>query len=98
MTKEIIEITFEEYLILKKKKISFIAIDIREVVEFSDYNLGDKNIPAHEITDNIEFLKTFENIAVVCSNGTRSHIMARVIQKKIPSAQIYHLTEGIIKG
>lgn len=98
MQKEIKEISLEEYLEFKKSGISFLAVDIREIIEYGEYNLGDKNIPAHEINDNIDYLKLFENIAVVCSNGTRSHIMARVIQKKIPSAQIYHLTEGIIKG
>ncbi len=94
--KEIIEISKHELNDLTTNQDSFIIVDIREKDEFNDFNIGGLNIPSHEITDKIDYLNTFENIVVLCSNGLRSHIMSRVIQKKIPSAQIYHLTEGII--
>lgn len=70
-------------------------VDIREKEEFIDFNIGGINIPAHEITTRIAEIDSFENLVIVCSNGIRSSIMARVIHKKIPSANIYHLTEGI---
>lgn len=72
-----------------------ILVDVRETWEYADFNLGGINIPPHEVTDRIEELSAYKNIVVVCSNGTRSSIVARLLAKKIPSAQIFHLAEGI---
>lgn len=74
-----------------------ILVDIREKEEFLDKNIGGINIPAHEITNRINELSRHENIVLVCSNGLRSSIMARVIQKKIPDANLYYLSEGIFQ-
>lgn len=80
--------------ILSEKEYTSI-VDIREKEEFLDYNIGGINIPAHEITSRISELEPFLNLLVVCSNGTRSSIMARVLQKKLPYTNIFHLSEGI---
>ncbi|MCP9768157.1 rhodanese-like domain-containing protein [Lacihabitans sp. LS3-19] len=88
--KEIDKAELEE--LLKKDAL---IVDIREKEEFIDFNIGGINIPAHEITTRIAEIESFEDLIIVCSNGTRSSIMARVIHKKIPSANIFHLTEGI---
>jgi rhodanese-related sulfurtransferase len=77
------------------KLTNYTVVDIREIEEFTSHNIGGLNIPAHLLNENLALLQSSKKIVVVCSNGTRSHIMARVMQKKIPSAQIYHLTEGI---
>lgn len=87
------EISLTELAELQNK----ILVDIREKEEFLDKNIGGINIPAHEITNRISELFHNENIVVVCSNGLRSSIMARVIQKKIPNANIYYLSEGIFQ-
>lgn len=76
---------------------SHIIVDIREREEFLDQNIGGINIPAHEITSRISEISQVENLIIVCSNGLRSSIMARVINKKIPTANVYHLTEGIFQ-
>ena len=70
-------------------------IDVREKEEFADFNIGGLNIPAHEVTGKIDFLEMFDNLIIVCSNGMRSSIMARVLLKKLKNPQIIHLTEGI---
>lgn len=91
--KQIIEI---ELFDIKKLK-NFLVVDIREREEFLEKNIGGINIPAHEITNRIAEIETKENLVIVCSNGIRSSIMARVIHKKIPNANIYHLSEGIFQ-
>lgn len=91
--KQIIEI---ELFDIKKLK-NFLVVDIREREEFLEKNIGGINIPAHEITNRIAEITTKENLVIVCSNGIRSSIMARVIHKKIPNANIYHLSEGIFQ-
>jgi len=90
---QIIEIELSDIEKLK----DILIVDIREREEFLEKNIGGINIPAHEITTRIGELETKENLVIVCSNGLRSSIMARVIHKKIPNANIYHLSEGIFQ-
>ncbi len=72
-----------------------IIVDVQEKWEFADFNIGGINIPPHEITERINEIADFENVIVVCSNGTRSAIVARLLTKKLPNKQIFHLEEGI---
>lgn len=90
---QIIEIDLKDIDKLK----DILIVDIREREEFLEQNIGGINIPAHEITTRIREIETEENLLIVCSNGIRSSIMARVIRKKIPNANVYHLSEGIFQ-
>ncbi len=77
------------------EKGSAVIVDVREKWEFDDFNIGGINIPAHLLNDHLNELKQYSQLIVACSNGTRSSIMARVIQKKLPKKEIYHLEEGV---
>jgi rhodanese-related sulfurtransferase len=81
-----------ENLLSKPKTV---LLDVREISEFADFNIGGINIPPHEITERLEELKSYETIIVACSNGTRSSIVARLLAKKLPENKILHLEEGI---
>lgn len=72
-----------------------LLLDVREVWEFADFNIGGINIPPHEITERLEELSNYDTIIVACSNGTRSSIVARLLTKKLPNKEILHLEEGI---
>lgn len=72
-----------------------VVIDVQEKWEFADFNVGGINIPPHEITERLDELSSYKNIIVVCTNGTRSAIVARLLSKKLPDKQIYHVEEGI---
>lgn len=72
-----------------------VLLDVREIWEFADFNIGGINIPPHEITDRLEELSDYDTIVVACSNGTRSSIVARLLTKKLPAKEILHLEEGI---
>lgn len=72
-----------------------ILLDVREVTEFADFNIGGINIPPHEITERLEEIENYKTIVVACSNGTRSSIVARLLTKKLPNVSILHLEEGI---
>jgi|688.fasta_scaffold61499_5 rhodanese-related sulfurtransferase len=91
--KEIIEVKITDI----QHIMGYVIVDIREKEEFLEHNIGGINIPAHEITSRISEISDKNNLIIVCSNGIRSSIMARVIHKKIPSANVYHLTEGILQ-
>jgi rhodanese-related sulfurtransferase len=72
-----------------------VLLDVREITEFADFNIGGINIPPHEITERLEEIKNYKTIVVACSNGTRSSIVARLLTKKLPERTILHLEEGI---
>ncbi len=88
---EITQSELENYL----KEENTVLLDVREIWEFRDFNIGGINIPPHEITDHVEALKKYNQIIVACSNGTRSSIVARLLTKKLPEVKILHLEEGI---
>ncbi len=71
-------------------------VDVREKEEFADFNIGGRNIPAHEINHFLPELEKENKLAVICSNGLRSSIVARVLQKKLPTIPVSHLTHGIM--
>ena len=72
-----------------------VLLDVRELSEFADFNIGGINVPPHEVLERLEELKSYETIIVACSNGTRSSIIARLLTKKLPNSKILHLEEGI---
>ncbi len=72
-----------------------LLLDVREIWEFADFNIGGINIPPHEITERLEELSNYDTIIVACSNGTRSSIVARLLTKKLPAKKILHLEEGV---
>ena len=79
----------------KCKKENFLTLDIREKEEFIDFNMGGLNVPSHELKSVYDKLEKQENIIVVCSNGMRSSIIARVLSSKLKNPEIFHLSEGI---
>lgn len=87
------EITWEE---LQDNFLDSQIVDVREKEEFDDFNIGGRNIPAHEINHFLPELQEEEKLVVICSNGLRSSIVARVLQKKLPTIPIYHLTNGLV--
>lgn len=88
---EISKLTFE----ILNKKDNFLTLDIREKEEFIDFNMGGLNVPSHELKSVYDKLEKQENIIVVCSNGMRSSIIARVLSSKLKNPEIFHLSEGI---
>ncbi|MGL4630910.1 MAG: rhodanese-like domain-containing protein [Leadbetterella sp.] len=95
MSTSIIEVSKED-LPFTLKKTGIVIIDVREPEEFIDFNIGGKNIPSHLLNEHADYLKNLQNILVVCSNGLRSSILARVINKKHPHLRVFHLSEGIL--
>jgi len=89
------EITLSE---LRKDFKDTEIVDVREKEEYAGFNIGGRNIPAHEINYFLPELEKEEKLVVICSNGLRSSIVARVLQKKLPTIPVFHLTHGIIEA
>jgi rhodanese-related sulfurtransferase len=70
-------------------------VDVREEIEFDEFNIGGINIPGHLISERLAALEKFDFLIIACSNGTISHILTRVFKKKLPQKTILHLKDGI---
>jgi rhodanese-related sulfurtransferase len=70
-------------------------VDVREEIEFHNFNIGGINIPSHLINEQLYLLESYDVLIIGCSNGTISHILTRVFRKKLPKKNILHLDKGI---
>jgi rhodanese-related sulfurtransferase len=70
-------------------------IDIREEEEFADFNIGGINVPSHKLKEYYEELSKYKTLIIACSNGTRSYIIEKLLEKKLSNTLILHLQEGI---
>ena len=58
-------------------------LDVREVIEFSTYNIGGQNIPLSKLPssiDQLDYNKTDE-IVVICKIGMRSETACKLLQE-----------------
>ncbi len=76
-----------------------IVIDVREPWEFEEFNIGGLNIPLADIRERRDELIPFQQIIVVCTNGTRSRVAAKDYcrAEALQEKQIYHLKGGILE-
>ena len=76
-----------------------ILIDVREPWEFEEFNIGGLNIPLADIRQRRSELLPYQNIVVVCSNGTRSKVAAKDYcrAEELTNKAIFHLKGGILE-
>lgn len=76
-----------------------IVIDVREPWEFEEFNIGGLNIPLADIRERRAELLPFQQLIVVCTNGTRSRVAAMDYcrAESLSEKQIYHLKGGILE-
>jgi rhodanese-related sulfurtransferase len=76
-----------------------IVVDVREPWEFEEFNVGGINIPLADIRERRDELLPFQQIIVVCTNGTRSRVAAKDYcrAESFLQKQIYHLNGGILE-
>jgi len=85
-----------EQIIVSKKAI---VVDVREPWEFEEFNIGGLNIPLADIRERRVELMLFQQVVVVCTNGTRSRVAAKDYcrAEAFSEKQIYHLKGGILE-
>jgi len=72
-------------------------LDVREVIEFSTYNIGGQNLPLSKLVDSLDQLpynKTDE-IVVVCKIGMRSQTACKLLQEN-GYQNVRNLSGGLI--
>jgi rhodanese-related sulfurtransferase len=72
-------------------------LDVREVIEFSTYNIGGQNLPLSQLPasiDQLDYNKTDE-IVVICKIGMRSETACTLLQEN-GYQNVRNLTGGLI--
>jgi len=89
------EITHEQFNhLLKTDKENIEIIDVREISEFMEKNIGGKNISLSTLPNNLNIIDMNKTIVVVCSKGIRSRIGVKLI-KEVCTNSVYSLVGGI---
>jgi len=84
--------TLDQWLKGSEKPLAL--IDVREVYEFEEYNIGGINLPLYELNEQIDFLLAHKTIVFVCQTGQKSK-MAIQLMKSRHDGSLYSLKNGI---
>ena len=81
-------------LIREKKEISL--LDVREVFEHQQGNLGGKNIPVSEIPARISEIPKDKEIILYCRSGSRSSMVIDFLKNNFGYNNLINLKNGLI--
>lgn len=84
----------ELFQIVQRKE-SCQLIDVREVVEHNDFNIGGDNIPMSEIFENIQRLSPDQPVIIYCQKGIRSAIVIQRLEEKFGFINLINLSGGV---
>ena len=84
----------ELFQIVQRKE-SCQLIDVREVVEHNDFNIGGDNIPMSEIFENIQLLSQDQPVIIYCQKGIRSAIVIQRLEEKFGFINLINLSGGV---
>jgi molybdopterin/thiamine biosynthesis adenylyltransferase/rhodanese-related sulfurtransferase len=69
-------------------------IDVREVYEFEEYNIGGINIPLYNLKESLDELPLNKKLVFCCQTGQRSK-MAIQLLKPVVKSEMYNLQNGL---
>ena len=72
-------------------------IDIRELYEYDQCNIGSRHIPMSEIIDNYDDLDSKNQIVILCRSGLRAEAVANLIECETQLNDVW-IVEGGIKA
>ena len=73
---------------------NFQLIDVRELEEHAEFNIGGELIPLHEIVQRVAAISTDKPVIIYCRKGIRSQIAIQRLQEKFPFTNLFNLTGG----
>lgn len=76
-----------------------VVLDVRDVWEFDEFNIGGLNIPLPDIRTRKDELQPYSSVICICTNGIRSRVAAKDLlrQPELQHKSIYHLKGGILE-
>ncbi|MBX2969274.1 MAG: ThiF family adenylyltransferase [Cyclobacteriaceae bacterium] len=90
------EITVLELKQLIDTKSDFQLIDVREVYEYEQANIGGEHIPMAEVPHNIDRIQANKQVVVHCRSGGRSGNIIQWLEKNHGFENLYNLKGGIL--
>lgn len=90
------QLTFDELKKWESDGQSFQLIDVREIEEHEDFNIGGELIPLAEIAKNVEKLKLNQPVVFYCKRGIRSQIAIQRLSRQVETTKFYNLRDGIL--
>lgn len=87
------EIELDELNALKEKFPNMLILDIREIWEHEERNIGGINIPLAKLSDNLENFDKNTPILLYCNAGQRSAVATHLLNNK-GFIQVFHLRLG----
>lgn len=79
---------------LMEAKESIDLVDVREVWEHENYNIGGKNIPLNELLKNAQHIDSSKKTVVYCEKGIRSAIAIQRLEARGLEG-LYNLAGGV---
>ncbi|WP_405605079.1 molybdopterin-synthase adenylyltransferase MoeB [Polaribacter sp. Asnod1-A03] len=85
------EITLDE---VEKNIESYSLLDVREIYEHEDYNIGGKNIPLDELENRLHEVDFSKPLVVYCASGIRSKKAIDILIKNKTKTKLLNLKGG----
>lgn len=92
---QIQSISVQELAKMRKEKIAYQLIDVREVHEFEFCNIGGLLIPLNEIESRSAEINRNQKVMVQCRSGQRSATAIGLLEQQ-GFTNLYNLTGGIL--
>lgn len=70
-------------------------IDVRELWEHEEFNIGGALIPLNSILENIDFIEKEKPVVFYCQKGIRSQIAIQKVLQKRSYTNLYNLVGGM---
>jgi sulfur-carrier protein adenylyltransferase/sulfurtransferase len=89
------EISVQELKMLLDTKADIQLIDVRELHEYEQAQMGGTLIPMGEVMDNLDNISTTKQVVIHCRSGARSGAICNMLETK-GYTNVYNLKGGII--
>lgn len=89
-------VTVQELKKMQDEGVDFQFIDVREVHEFEEDNLGAVLIPLGTVPENIDQFSEDKQIIIHCRSGARSGQACMFLAQNFGYENVYNMTGGII--
>jgi adenylyltransferase/sulfurtransferase len=78
----LISVTIDDLRDWQDRKEDFLLIDVREVYEYEESNIGGQNIPLYDLADQLSELPLTQKLVFYCTTGYRSKIAINLAHAK----------------
>ena len=77
------------------QKEDILIIDVRELYEFEEENLGGVNIPLDELLERRSEIPNKKKVIICCRTGIRSSAMTHTLERKFGLNNLFTLKDGL---